>query len=283
MDRIDARALRAGLFNDGYVVFRRAVAPARCAAVVEAIGTELGIRVEDPASWDLVSNELDQVPLWGHQSQWEIRQDPEIYRIWCAIWGETKLWAARDSCRFTPPWRPGRAGELSLHWDADPSDRSIQWYPGVLALSDAGPGEGGFCCAPSLMHDRRRWPTSGTSTHEGPSFRAPPVADRELVEVPLQTGDLLVFDHHLPHATVRNGGSGPRVVFYLQLFPAGSADEAAGNVADHLAGRCSPWWRHKPGHDRIEPGPPATLSALGRRLIGLDPWPEEPGTPATVS
>jgi hypothetical protein len=267
--RLDVVALRATLHNDGYVVFRSAVALERCRAVVEAIGTELGIRLDDAASWDAVSTVLDQVPLWGHQSQWDIRQDPSIHRIFSAVWGTEALWADRNSCRFTPPWRQGRAPELSLHWDIDPRDRAAQWFPGILALTDAGPGEGGFCCAPELMHHRDRWPASWPP---GGPYLPDPGTSGEVIEVPLQVGDLLVFDHHLPHGTVRNRGTRPRAVFYLQLFPAGTAEEAAGNVADHLAGIAPPWWRSKPGHDRIEPGPPASLTALGRRLAGLDPW-----------
>lgn len=269
---IDRRALRAGLHDDGYVVFRGAVTPDRCDAVLGAIADELDLRVGDPASWDNVSSELDEVPLRGHQSQWDIRQDPAIHRIWSAVWGNERLWADRNACRFTPPWRPGRAEELALHWDLDPRDASTQWYPGILALTDAGPSEGGFCCAPGLLHDRDRWPTAWPAGRAGVEYRPDPVDPEEVIEVPLRQGDLLIFDSHLPHGTVRNRGPAPRVVFYLQLFPAGTREEAAANVADHLAGIAPPWWRHKPGHDRVEPGPPATLSALGRRLIGIDSW-----------
>jgi Phytanoyl-CoA dioxygenase (PhyH) len=271
-DRIDARALRAALFNDGYTVFRHAVTTQQCQAVLDAIAQDLGIRVDDPDSWDRVSGELDQVPLWGHQSQWDIRQDPSVHRIWSAVWGTERLWAARDSCRFTPPWRPGRAEPLSLHWDVDPRDPEIYWYQGIVALTDTAAGEGGFCCAPTLMRNQDRWPTTWPVTPWGTEYRAGPVADDELVEVPLQVGDMLIVDSHLPHGTVRNLSSRPRVAFYLQLFPAGTAEEAEANIADHEAGIAPPWWRWKPGHDRVEPGPPARLTALGRRLIGLEPW-----------
>jgi len=48
---LDARALRAGMFNDGYIVFRGAVAKDRCDAVVQAISDELEIRLDDPDTW----------------------------------------------------------------------------------------------------------------------------------------------------------------------------------------------------------------------------------------
>lgn len=120
-NHLDARGLQAALFNDGYPVFRRAVPTKRCQAVLDAIAQDLGISADDPESWDRVSAELDQVPLWGHQSQWDIRQDSAIHRVWSAVWGTQRLWIDRNSCRFTPPWQTGRADPLALHWDADPA------------------------------------------------------------------------------------------------------------------------------------------------------------------
>jgi hypothetical protein len=267
---IDARSIRTSLSNDGYIAFRGAVPSEFCERILQAIGDELGIWLREPASWDRVSSELDQIPLWGHQSQWNMRQLPELYEIWKTVWGTEHLWVARDSCRFTPPWGPGRARELPLHWDVDPRDRSLQWFPGLIALTDTPTGAGGFRCSPSLMHNRDRWPASWSSSDSGPKYQAGHVLDSEIVEVPLAQGDVLVFDHHLPHGTVLNRSECPRVVFYLQMFPAGTAEEAAANIADHLAGVSPPWWRSKPGHDRAEAGPPATLSAHGRRLLGFD-------------
>jgi hypothetical protein len=244
-----------------------------CDKVLEAFGTELGIWLDDPTTWDRVSNEIDQLPLWGHQSQWDIRQLPQIHQIWTMVWGTERLWADRNSCRFTPPWRPGRAGPLKLHWDVDPRDTSVQWFPGILALTDADAGQGGFRCAPPLMANRDRWPSSWSVERPGIGDGPDGVVDpAEIVEVSLQVGDLLIMDSHLPHGTVRNDSDTPRAAFYLQLFPAGTAEEAANNVVDHEAGLAPPWWRSKPGHDQAEPGPPATLTAQGRRLLGYDPW-----------
>jgi Phytanoyl-CoA dioxygenase (PhyH) len=270
---LDARAIRTALFNDGYVVIRELVPKDMCEAVLEAFGTQLGIWRCDPASGDKVATEIDQVPLWGHQSQWEIRQLPDIHRLWSMVWGTERLWADRNSCRFTPPFRPGRAGPLPLHWDVDPWDTALQWFPGILALTDAEEGEGGFCCAPSIMSNRDRWPTTWPVEQWGTEYRPDGVACLgDVVEVPLRVGDLLVMDSHLPHGTVRNDGDTPRAVFYLQLFPAGTPAEAATRIEEHERGIAPEWWRWKPGHDRAEPGAPATLTTHGRRLLGYETW-----------
>ncbi len=270
---IDARAVRAGLLNDGYKVFPKAVPLVLCRAVLDAIGTELGIWIDDPESWNRVSGEIEEVPLRGHQSQWDIRQLSDLYAIWSAVWGTKRLWVDRNACRYTPPWREGRAEPLPLHWDVDPRDPDVLWFQGLVALTDAPAGAGGFRCAPSVMHNRDRWPSSWQTTNYGEEYRPIDVADSELVEVPLDAGDLLIFDNHLPHGTVRNNAASPRVAFVLQMFPEGSPSEAEATIADHLAGVTPPWWRWKPGHDRVEPGPPATLTDHGKRLLGMSRYP----------
>jgi hypothetical protein len=267
---IDARAVRSALTNNGYIVFPDAVAPSLCQAVLDAIEQELGIGVDDPSSWDRISDEIDQVPLWGHQSQWDIRQLIDLHAIWTTVWGTERLWVSRDSCRFTPPWRPGRADALPLHWDVDPRDQGIQWFQGIVALTECPSDSGGFRCAPAVMHSRDRWPARWTSGPHGTEFRPDGVEEDEIVEVPLNSGDVLVFDSHLPHGTVRNLSGHPRAVFYVQMFPNGTLEEAAANIADHDAGIASPWWRWKPGHDRVEPGAPANLNLQGRRLLGME-------------
>jgi hypothetical protein len=119
------------------------------------------------------------------------------------------------------------------------------------------------------MHNRDRWPKSWTTGPHGIEFRPDCAQKDEIIEVPLGVGDLLVFDNHLPHGTVRNLSNHPRAVFYVQMYPAGTSQEAGANVADHNAGIASPWWRWKPGHDRVEPGPP---SRMVLKVVTQVPW-----------
>ena len=192
---IDVRAVRAALINDGYVVFRKVVPVELCEAVLDAIGGELHIWVDDPESWDRISAEIEEVPLRGHQSQWDIRQLPDLHAIWSTVWGTERLWVDRNSCRYTPPWREGRAEPLPLHWDVDPHDPDVLWYQGILALTHAPAGAGGFCCSPSAdaqpgaladlvdqLPLRRGVPSRcsrGTRSHGGSTRRGRPLGLRQ--------------------------------------------------------------------------------------------------------
>ena len=86
-----------------------------------------------------------------------------------------------------------------------------------------------------------------------------------------KAGDLIVWDSRLPHGNSKNLSHRPRIAFYLQMFPTYAAYPGIATES-WRTGRCIPNWRTRPGYDRVEPWPPAKLSPLGRRLIGLDPW-----------
>jgi hypothetical protein len=253
------------LHEYGWVRIERAVPVERCAAVIEAMRRELGVPVDDPSRWDEYGGLFrDLVPLWGHQAQWDIRQAAEFHAIWAALWGTDRLWVSIDSCRFTPPWRPGHAGPYAIHWDHDPWDPHTRIIQSVLALTDTPAEQGGFCCVPSLFRDRTAWPTAPVGEPGSPGAWRPGVAGREIVAVPARAGDLIVWDWRLPHSNSRNRGARPRLAFYAAMYPTGSEAIRRDAIASRQTGRAPAWMRARPGHDRIEPWPPADLTLLGR-------------------
>jgi len=55
--------------------------------------------------------------------------------------------------------------------------------------------------------------------------------------------------------------------------------ERQASIESWRTGRCVPWWRGRPGYNRVEPWSPASLTELGRRLLGLEQWPRSvPGS-----
>ncbi|MGH7005784.1 MAG: phytanoyl-CoA dioxygenase family protein, partial [Alphaproteobacteria bacterium] len=263
----------AHLEHHGWMRVRGAVPAELCHRLVAAIESE-GVPVHDPARSDAYGGWLrDLVPLWGHQAQWDIRQFPGLHRIWAALWGTEALYATLDSCRFTPPWRPGFAEPLGLHWDQDPNVPAIRLFQGVVALTDTAADQGGFRCVPSLFREPGAWPSRPTVGADGGENWLADTAGREIVHVSAQAGDVIVWDSRLPHGNSRNESDRPRLAFYLHMFPATDAAHRAVAIESWRSGRCVPEWRRRFGYDRIEPWPPARLTPLGRKLIGLDPWP----------
>jgi len=234
-----------------------------CQRLVDALEHELGVPVHDPSGWDAYG-QYDMLPIWGHQAQWDIRQDPSLHRVFAALWNTDELEVTLDSCRFSPPWQPGYR-ESRLHWDDNPWDFNKSIFQAVLALTDTAIGQGGFRCVPSIYHDRARWPAEG-----GNRFAS--AAEHEIVAVPAAAGDLIAWDYRLPHANSKNTSTIPRIAFYVTMNPRADEQMRQAAIESWRTGLCVPWWRNRPGYGRIEPWPPAELTDLGRRLLGLDPW-----------
>ena len=256
----------------GWVRIAAAVPVHYCERLVDALVRDIGVPVDEPPRWNAYGGEMrDLMPIWGHQTQWDIRQHPDLHRIWAALWGTERLCVSLDSCRFTPPWKPGHAEPHDIHWDHDPWDAGKRMFQGVLALTDTAVDQGGFRCVPSLFHDRNAWPRRPSVDAEGYESWLADIDGREIVHVPARAGDLIVWDSRLAHGNSKNMSTKPRIAFYVMMGP---AEEASRQIAvdSWRTGRCVPWWRDRPGYDRSEPWPPATLTPLGRRLLGLDPW-----------
>jgi len=97
-------------------------------------------------------------------------------------------------------------------------------------------------------------------------------SDDEIVMVPALTGDLIIWRSRLPHGNSKNRSCLPRLAFYVTMNPVGGDAYRRELIESWRTGRCVSWWRDRPGYDRTEPWPPANLSTLGRRLIGLENW-----------
>jgi hypothetical protein len=267
-----AVGVREALDRDGFAVLRGVVPVDLCAAVLAAVEEHTGLAVDRPATWDrMLGRRVDVVPVWAHQAQWDIRQLPVLHRAWADAWGRDDLWVSIDSTRFTPPWREGMPEPLALHWEHDPRAPGARMIQGSVALTDCGPGEGGFRCAPSWRDAPARWPDVWPVEPWGVQHRIdPPAAD--VVEVPVGVGDVVIWESSLPHGTTRNLGSAPRAATYVMYGPAGPPEVAARRIADVEAGRIDEVHRWKPGHDEPQPWPPPVLTDLGERLLGRRPW-----------
>jgi hypothetical protein len=263
----------AQLFHQGWTRVQSAAPVDLCHRLVEVLESELDVPLNDPSRWDDYGSEgCDLVPIWGHQAQWNIRQHSQMHRIWTELWGTEKLWVSLDSCRFTPPWRPGYAEPYGLHWDHDPWDESKGFLQGVLALTDTAADQGGFRCIPSLWNDRYAWPSKPIIAPNGEEDWLAITNSREIVYVEAKAGDLIVWDSRLPHGNSKNLSATPRVAFYILMGPTDNEALRQANIESWRSGRCVPWWRDRPGYDRTEPWPPADLTDLGRKLLGLDNW-----------
>lgn len=247
------------LRQDGFTVAEQVVAPELIDAVLAAVEAVEGFVLDDPATW---AGKHAMVPIWGHQALWDVRQHPPVHAVFAAACGTEELWVSMDRVSIKAPGDPG----LRIHWDVDPASDGPRLLQGVVALTDTPAGAGGFCCVPELFRDRGGW----LARNAGAPTWGIELEGHEPTPVPARAGDLIVFDARLPHGSEANSAATPRLAQYVTMRePDAWGGSAEGRVELYAAGR-SVFGAYE---GRVEPWPPATLTPLGRRLLGADSWP----------
>ena len=266
------KAMKTALADDGYVVVDGVVPRPLCEAVIEAVASFLAVNPGDASTWG-VAHGHGIVPLHHHPALWEVRQHPAVHAIFAELYGSRALWSSVDRASFKPPAGDEAIRVSRLHWDADPRQRKeAAGYQGLVYLTDTDADQGAFCCAPEIYRDLPDW----LEAHRDGITDALAEATPRARCVGGKAGSLLIWSRLMPHSSARNDGTRPRWVQYVTMSPA--ADEAARlKLAAAFREKRAPGWalRQKvQGQRDPEPGPVAELTSLGRRLAGLEAWPQ---------
>jgi len=268
--------------ENGYVIVPEAVPAAQHTAALAAIWEFLGMDPGEPRTWYPPQRRGGLVYLHQHQALWDNRQYPRVHQAFAELLGAEALWVSMDRATMKPPTSPQFPAHDDpgfIHWDLDtsrplPTRLGVQ---GVLALTDTSADMGGFQCVPGFHRELADWiaaqpaernPRSPDLSRLPPGFAVTPI--------PMAAGDLVIWDRLLAHGNGRNIGIRPRLAQYLTMFPA-LDDEAVRQerIACWRERRApSSWEREIPEADRgrEQRHPPAELTSLGRRLLGLEGW-----------
>jgi hypothetical protein len=268
--------------RDGYLVVEGVVPPENLQAVVAAIWQFLEMDLEDRSTWYPRQGRSSIVHLHQHQALWDNRQYPRVHQAFADILGTEALWVSMDRAGMKPPIDPRfphYEDRGFVHWDLDtskplPERLGVQ---GVLALTDTPAGMGGFQCVPGFHRVLAEW------IKQQPPDRNPSVPDLsllpagyEVTPVPMRAGDLVIWDRLLAHGNGRNEGDRPRLAQYITMYPASDEEEQREERIRCWRERRAPsyWDRDipEPYRDREKQNPPAELTPLGRKLLGLDHW-----------
>ena len=269
--------------HNGYVVIKQAVSKEQAAATAAFLWEFEEKDPANPATWytppraEMKMKELantGMVEVYNHQHLWNNRQVQRVYDAFVDIWGTEKLWVSIDRANLNFPIQPGFEYKGFIHWDYDPETKPVN-VQGVLALADqTDENMGGFQCVPELY---RTYDTWKLTQPEDRNHFMPDVTGLDLVKVPLEAGDLLIFNSLEPHGIRPNLSKDKvRIAQYLSMMPAEEDNEALKQ------------WRIQSWQNRIAPegyafpGDPrnwektryatAELNDLGKKLLGLSPW-----------
>lgn len=271
--------------HNGYVVIKQAVSREQALETAAFLWEFEEKDPQNPTTWytapraEMQMKELvgtGMVEIYNHQQLWNNRQTQRVYDAFVDIWGTEKLWVSIDRANLNFPIRPGHEYKGFIHWDYDPETKP-QNVQGVLALSDqTDENMGGFQCIPWLYRNYNDWKLSQPEDRD--PFQ-PDISGLEdkLVKVPMEAGDLLIFNSLEPHGIRPNRSKNKvRIAQYVAMMPA-QEDNAALKE-----------WRINSWKDRIAPegyafpGDPrnweqtkyerAELTDLGKKLLGLKKW-----------
>jgi ectoine hydroxylase-related dioxygenase (phytanoyl-CoA dioxygenase family) len=269
--------------HNGYVVIKQAVSKEQAAATAAFLWEFEEKDPANPATWytapraEMKMKELantGMVEVYNHQHLWNNRQVQRVYDAFVDIWGTEKLWVTIDRANLNFPIQPGFEYKGFIHWDYDPETKPVN-VQGVLALADqTDENMGGFQCVPELYRTYDSWKLTQP---EDRNHFMPDISGLELVKVPLEAGDLLIFNSLEPHGIRPNLSKDKvRIAQYISMMPAEEDNEPLKQ------------WRVQSWQNRIAPegyafpGDPrhweqtryatAELSDLGKKLLGLTPW-----------
>jgi hypothetical protein len=260
---------------EGYMVIRNVVPASLAGNAVREIAAFVGADLADPSTWYRCASRPDGiVPMHHAQSLWDIRQHPDLYRVFAEFFGTLRLMVDINRCIFRSPVHPRypRVGRGSIHWDTDPRQPGPGSLQSVVLLTDVCPDGGGFQCLPEVYRHLDAWLRRHARGRHFDFFN-PGLNDQKTTQIEGHAGDVILWSTRLPHGSATNLSNRPRIAAFVSMEPpADSAELRASMKTWWLTKRAPDYWRGLPGQLDPEPGAPAVLSDLGLKLIGVLPW-----------
>ncbi len=271
--------------HNGYIVIKNAIPRAQALATADFLWKFEEKKADDPSTWytapraEMKMKELTgtgMVECYNNQMLWNNRQTQRVYDAFVDIWGTEKLWVTIDRANLNFPMRPGHEYKGFIHWDYDPETRP-QNVQGVLALADqTDENMGGFQCIPWLFRNYDTWKL--TQPDDRDHFQ-PDISGLEdkIVKVPMEAGDLLIFNSCQPHGIRPNHSKDKvRIAQYISMMPAEEDNEPLRQW------RVNSWKNRIAPEGYAFPGDPrnweqtryerAELTELGEKLLGAKNW-----------
>jgi len=270
--------------DKGYIVIKEAVTKEQAKKTASFLFAFEDKNYQDSSTWytspraEIQMKELagtGMVEVYNHQFLWENRMAKKVYESFIDIWGTEKLWVTIDRANLNFPIRKDYEYKSFIHWDYDPETKP-QNVQGVLALSDQTDiNMGGFQCIPWLYRNYDIWKKSQPNKRN--PFQ-PDISGLEdkIVKVPLEAGDLLIFNSTQPHGIRPNNSNKVRIAQYISMMPAEEEN------LDLKNWRINSWKNRIAPEGHAFPGDPrnweqkkyktAKLNDLGKKLLGLKNW-----------
>jgi hypothetical protein len=204
--------------EQGYVIVRGAISKEQAQATEAAVWEALAMNPHEPASWyEKPIGQGMMMEFYHHPTLLTNRRSLRIQKAFAQLWGTADLWATTDRTSFNPPETASyRHQGTPLHWDMSLQSPFHFGTQGLIYLCDTPAHQGAFRCVPGFHRQLKSW-LDGL-----PAGTDPRSIDLTMLAQPIaaEAGDMVIWHHFLPHGSSANSGSYPRIVQYLNMYPA---------------------------------------------------------------
>ncbi|MCC5023307.1 MAG: phytanoyl-CoA dioxygenase family protein [Candidatus Synoicihabitans palmerolidicus] len=172
----------------------------------------------DESTWYGPTRTGITIDIFQHPVLTALRRSSRIHKAFAQLSGTADLWTSADRMSFNLPETVLHpyAGQ-GMHWDVNLARPIPFGTQGILYLTDTPPEQGAFALVPEFNRKIDAWLDS-LPEDESPGQQDLPALGPEPVGG--KAGDLSIWNHLLPHGPTPNRGEQPRMVFYLNMYPA---------------------------------------------------------------
>ncbi len=261
--------------ENGVLVIPDVIPPDLCALVVDTIIKFAEVDLKNEKTWyqeRFAGHGI--VPLHHAQPLWDVRQHPNVHQAFAELYDNPNLWVSMDRASYKPPANEttSRWQREPMHWDCDPWSYRGTSFQALMYLSDTDEDQGAFCCAPAVYRNLDKY----LEAHQhDQNRRFPKIPASDIIPYGGKAGSLVVFHRLMPHSSLPNTSGKHRFVQYVTMQPAPSAETLRAEQISLWQNKMPPDWaiaQNIQEQDIPAPGPPAVLTELGKKLVGIAAW-----------
>jgi len=204
----------------GYLVIKGVISKSQCVRTTEAIWQFLAKDPNNSATWQSTHPawQKTMVQMFQHPLLEQNRQAYKIKKLYQQLWQSEHLITSADRVGFNPPeTEKNQYQGFGLHWDLDFNEPIEFGLQGLLYLTDTAKNQGAFTCVPGFHHRLVTW------LAELPDGVDPQQQDLYALgakAIDAEAGDFIVWHQSLPHRNSPNTAKSPRIVQYINMYPA---------------------------------------------------------------
>ena len=206
--------------TEGYVVLKNAIPKKDCQLAVDYICNEIDVDLHNADSW-YTPHHIQQgimIQLFNSAILDKNRLSRKVRLAFEQLWNKNDLLVSMDRVSFNPPETdfykfPGP----NLHWDVSLKQPIPFGLQGLLYLTDTQENQGAFTLVPGFHRKIDTWlaqlnpETKVRELNLSDHFEGKPIAG--------DAGDLIIWNHCLPHGSRPNNSTSPRIVQYINYQP----------------------------------------------------------------